>query len=80
MTNEIENLFNISENKSRKWKKYFSNYEELFNNYKNKNVTFVEIGVHNGGSLEVWRNYFSKESRIIGIDLNPECKKFERKN
>tara|TARA_B110000259_G_scaffold122931_1_gene139412 strand:+ start:1525 stop:2334 length:810 start_codon:yes stop_codon:yes gene_type:complete len=79
MTNEIENLFNISGNKSRKWKKYFSNYEELFNNYKNKNVTFVEIGVHNGGSLEVWRNYFSKESRIIGIDLNPECKKFERK-
>jgi 23S rRNA U2552 (ribose-2'-O)-methylase RlmE/FtsJ len=76
--NEIKNLFNNSENKSRKFEKYFSIYEELFEKYKNKDITFVEIGIHNGGSLDVWRKYFSKNSRIIGIDLNPECKKFER--
>ena len=25
----------------------------------------------------MWRNYFGKEARIIGIDLNPEAKKWE---
>ena len=30
-----------------------------------------------GGSLEMWKKYFHPESRIIGIDLNPKCKKFE---
>jgi|TARA_B100001093_G_scaffold216504_1_gene207744 hypothetical protein len=76
--NEIIKLFNSSENKSRKLEKYFFAYEELFRKYKNQDITLVEIGIHNGGSLDVWRSFFSKNSRIIGIDLNPECKKFER--
>jgi len=76
MTKEIENLFNSSENQSRKWNKYFSIYEEIFKNYKNKDITFVEIGIHNGGSLNIWKKYFSKNSKIIGIDINPDCKKF----
>jgi hypothetical protein len=40
-------------------------------------VTFCEIGVLNGGSLFMWRNYFGADTRIIGIDLNPEAKKWE---
>ena len=75
---EIEKLFYSSKNKSEKVEKYFSVYEEVFKKYKNEDITIVEIGVRNGGSLDIWRNYFSKNSRIIGIDLNPECKKFER--
>lgn len=75
---EIEKLFYNSKNKSEKVEKYFSIYEEVFKKYKNEDITIVEIGVRNGGSLDIWRNYFSKNSRIIGIDLNPECKKFER--
>lgn len=76
--NEIKKLFYDSENKSRKYEKYFFIYEELFKKYKNKDITFVEIGIYNGGSLDIWRKYFSKNSRIIGIDLNPECKKFRK--
>jgi 23S rRNA U2552 (ribose-2'-O)-methylase RlmE/FtsJ len=76
--NEIKNLFDNSKNKSRKLEKYFFAYDELFRKYKNQDVTLVEIGIHNGGSLDIWRSFFSANSRIIGIDLNPECKRFER--
>ena len=74
---ELEKEFLKSENQSIKWKKYFSVYEELFSKYKNTKVTFVEIGIANGGSLKIWKNFFGKDSKIIGIDLNEKCKIFE---
>lgn len=80
MNNEIKQLFQNAKNKSIKWEKYFDAYERLFKNYKNKKIIFVEIGIQNGGSLDIWSEYFSKDSTIIGIDINPECKKFERDN
>ena len=73
-------LFNSSKNKSIKWKKYFPIYEKLFKNFRNKKITFVEIGILDGGSLEIWKKFFGKDSRIIGIDKNPECKKLENEN
>lgn len=77
---ELINLFFKSKNRSIKWKKYFSVYEKIFSKYKNKNITFVEIGILDGGSLEIWKKYFGKDSRIIGIDNNPDCRKFENEN
>lgn len=79
-TSELLEFFNSSTKKSIKWKKYFPIYEKLFKSYKNKNITFVEIGILDGGSLEIWKKYFGKDSRIIGIDNNPECKKFQNEN
>ena len=63
---EIHKLFEESKNFSTKYNKYFKIYDEIFSSYKDKKITFVEIGVHNGGSLEIWKKYFNKESRIIG--------------
>ena len=80
MSNEIKQLFQNAKNKSIKWDKYFDSYEKLFKNYRNKKIIFVEIGIQNGGSLDIWSKYFSKDSTIIGIDINPDCKKFERDN
>ena len=77
---ELFNLFKNSENFSTKHIKYFDVYESLLEKFRGKDITFVEIGVLNGGSLDVWKEYFSKKSRIIGIDLNPQCKKFQRDN
>ena len=75
----LEKLFNKSKHFSTKWKKYFQIYEKIFNKYRNKKIIFVEIGIFQGGSLNIWKNYFGKSSRIIGIDLNPKCKKFRNK-
>jgi hypothetical protein len=71
-------LFKNSNLFSMKHKKYFDTYDELFLPYKNKKIIFVEIGIENGGSLFIWKKFFHKESIIIGIDVNPNCKKFEK--
>lgn len=79
--NDLEKYF--SANKKRlihKWQHYFDIYDRHFSRYKGKNVVMLEIGIFHGGSLQMWKNYFGKGSRIYGIDINPECKKFEEKN
>ena len=76
MDKSIKNLFLESKDFSIKLEKYFDVYEDHFSKFRGKNITFVEIGVFNGGSLRIWKNYFGSNSRIIGIDINPECKKF----
>lgn len=57
---------------------YFQTYEELLERYRGKPIVFAEVGVYNGGSLFMWRNYFGPQARIIGIDLNPGAKKWEK--
>lgn len=71
-------LFIESDKWSTKWEKYFDVYDNIFERFKKKKITFVEVGVLDGGSLEIWKKYFHPDSRIIGIDFNPECKKFEK--
>ena len=72
-------LFKKSKYNSIKYKKYFRVYDNLFSKYINKKIVFVEIGILNGGSLQIWKKFFGNKARIIGIDLNPKCKKFEEK-
>lgn len=78
MINNIFHFFLNSPYKSIKHSNYFTSYEHFFSNYRNKKITFVEIGVLNGGSLFMWRNYLGPKARIIGIDLNPLAKKMEQ--
>ena len=47
---------------------YIPVYERLFSPYRDKKINFLEIGVAFGESLEMWYEYFSKESRIHGLD------------
>ena len=38
----------------------------------------LEIGVSQGGSLEVWKRYFSgKNLYYVGMDIEKNCKRFE---
>jgi cephalosporin hydroxylase len=64
--------------KSIKHNTYFNVYDHLFSKYRNKKIVFIEIGVLAGGSLFMWRNFFGSKARIIGIDMNPKAKKWER--
>jgi hypothetical protein len=63
---------------SIKHSSYFQVYAELFAEYKGHPITFVEVGVLNGGSLFMWRHYFGPGARIIGVDFNPLAKKWEK--
>ena len=74
-------LFQIYKNLKReslKCDSYFQVYEEMFNQYVGKKITFVEVGVLQGGSLFMWREYFGKDARIIGVDLHPNAKELEK--
>lgn len=79
----VENLkiwksYSESKYLSIKHDSYFLAYEELLEKYIGKPITFVEVGVLNGGSLFMWRDYFGADARIIGVDLNPLAKKWEK--
>lgn len=43
-------------------------YEENFKVYREKEIILVEIGVRSGASLKLWSEYFSKKSKIYGLD------------
>ena len=58
---------------SDKWSRYFTEYDRIFEKYRNKPVNFLEIGIQNGGSLEIWSEYFFRAKKIVGCDINPEC-------
>jgi 23S rRNA U2552 (ribose-2'-O)-methylase RlmE/FtsJ len=78
MKKNIKKSFIKSPLYSSKFDKYFTIYENLFQKYINKRITFVEVGVAMGGSLFMWRDYLGKKANIIGIDLNPEAKKLRK--
>lgn len=68
--------FEASPYRSVKVDAYFSAYDRLFERYRNRAVTVVEIGILGGGSLFMWRQFFGPEARIIGVDLNPAAVKW----
>jgi hypothetical protein len=60
---------------SDKWTIYLTDYDRIFDSYRDKNVRLLEIGIQNGGSLEIWSKYFPHAEKILGCDINPDCKK-----
>jgi glycosyltransferase involved in cell wall biosynthesis len=58
---------------SDKWTLYLNEYHRLFGDYRNKPINLLEIGIQNGGSLEIWSKYFSNASALIGVDINQGC-------
>jgi hypothetical protein len=36
-------------------------------------VSVLEIDIQNGGSLEVWADYFANATIIVGCDIDPKC-------
>jgi hypothetical protein len=66
--NKLELFFHKNENKKLKmdkWHHYFKIYDRHFKHFMNKNPIILEIGVYNGGSLEMWNHYFDGQCTII---------------
>lgn len=76
--NDLQKYFeNNQGNLINKWMHYFDIYDQYFHKYRGQEVVFVEIGVFQGGSLQMWKEYFGEKAKIYGIDINPACKQFE---
>jgi len=57
---------------SDKWSSYLDIYQELFAPFREKPVRFLEIGVQNGGSLQIWEKFFPHAVQFVGCDINPK--------
>ncbi|MFD1987655.1 hypothetical protein ACFSOZ_35125 [Mesorhizobium newzealandense] len=58
---------------SDKWSSYLDAYDRILLNYRNRPVRLLEIGVQNGGSLEIWPRYFPNSELILGCDIDMAC-------
>lgn len=79
--NDLEKYFrNNNKRLIDKWIHYFEVYDRHFSKYRGKEIVILEIGVSQGGSLQMWKEYFGDKAKIYGIDINPKCKAFEEEN
>lgn len=76
--NDLEKYFTENKgNLTEKWKHYFEIYDRHFSRFRGTDVHIVEFGVSQGGSLQMWKQYFGPNAKIFGIDINPHCQKLE---
>lgn len=70
----LEQLYKEHDGKvSYKWSAYLSEYQRIFEQYQLEPIRLMEIGIQNGGSLEIWSKYFVNAELLLGCDINPEC-------
>jgi hypothetical protein len=79
--NDLETYFRRNDKKLiHKWNHYFEIYERHFSRFRGKDIVLLEIGVSQGGSLQMWKNYFGGRAKIYGVDIDPRCKDLEEEN
>lgn len=79
--NDLEKYFRSNNDRLiHKWDHYFEIYDRHFKRFRNKEIVILEIGVAQGGSLQMWKHYFGEKAKIFGVDIEPKCKEFEEDN
>lgn len=79
--NDLEQYFyNNADRQITKWKHYFEVYDRHFSSFRNKEIVLLEIGVFQGGSMQMWKKYFGPKAKLYGVDIDPRCKDFEEEN
>ena len=81
MTKLLKDLYRDHSGKvSDKWSLYLDLYDEKLNNYRLLPIKLFEIGILNGGSLEIFAEYFTKAKLILGCDIDTKCEQLKYKN
>ncbi|MBS1529472.1 MAG: class I SAM-dependent methyltransferase [Bacteroidetes bacterium] len=79
--NDLEAYFeNNTDRLIDKWTHYFEVYDRHFSKYRGKEITILEIGTWQGGSLQMWKSYFGDKAMIYGMDINSNCKQVEEEH
>lgn len=68
---------NYDTDKNSSFHNYTRQYQSLLNDFRDKPVKYLEIGVFNGGSIQAFRETFPKSTCIVGLDINHQCKLYE---
>lgn len=72
----LADMFNVHQGRmSDKWEQYFDIYQFELDSFRRaeRAVALLEIGVQNGGSLELWKAFLPEGSVIVGLDIDPRC-------
>jgi 23S rRNA U2552 (ribose-2'-O)-methylase RlmE/FtsJ len=76
--NDLEKYFQANTGRLiHKLNHYFEIYDRHFAKFRGTEVHVVEFGVSQGGSLQMWKDYFGPKCHIYGVDINPHCKSME---
>ncbi len=59
--------------KSSTFHNFLSFYEKYLTNVRDREITLLEIGVKDGASVRMWREFFP-HARIIGVDIDSNAK------
>lgn len=80
MMNKLEEIFysNTEGQISMRWTHYLNIYESYFSKFVGMEVHILEIGVFNGGSIDMWLEFFGDKCYYYGVDYNPNCKSLEK--
>lgn len=68
--------YTLGTDKSSRIHNYCVKYEKWLPFNRLEPINILEIGVLQGHSLLTWREYYPN-AKVIGIDINPECKNHE---
>jgi Methyltransferase domain len=77
--NDLERIFYHTDHRiCQKWAHYFRIYERFFAQFRGSDdFRMMEIGISQGGSLDMWRAYFGATALIVGVDIDSRCRVYE---
>jgi len=76
--NPLYQLWKQHKPRAHKWAHYFEVYHEIFMLRRARALRILEIGVYQGASLGLWRQYFDASGTVlVGIDIDPTCARFD---
>lgn len=58
---------------SQRWSGYLPILDREFAARRGERIRLLEIGIQNGGSLELWAKYFTDAEILVGNDVDPRC-------
>lgn len=76
MSTDLTTLFRQHQGHlSDKWEQYLAIYEAYLQPRvrTGRPLSLLEIGVQNGGSLQIWTRYLPTGSSVTGVDIDPAC-------
>jgi hypothetical protein len=76
--NPLFQLWKQHKPRAHKWTHYFAAYHALFELRRAQAQRILEIGVYQGASLRLWKQYFDDPATVlVGIDIDPICTQFD---
>ena len=76
--NPLFQLWRQHKPRAHKWTHYFDAYHAIFGLRRSHPLRILEIGVYQGASLRLWKQYFDNHKTVlVGIDIDPICASFD---